>query len=72
MIYNDHKPLEQIFRKPLLSAPMRIQNMMLKLQWYDIDLHYRKGKEMHISDALSRAYLPHQTSDINDIEIQDN
>ena len=72
VIYNDHKPLEQIFRKPLLSAPMRIQNMMLKLQWYDIDLHYRKGKEMHISDALSRAYLPHQTSDINDIEIQDN
>ena len=51
VIYNDHKPLEQIFRKPLLSAPMRIQNMMLKLQWYDIDLHYRKGKEMHISEC---------------------
>ena len=26
---------------------------------------------MHISDALSRAYLPNQTRDINDIEIQD-
>ena len=72
VIYSDHKPLEQIFCKPLLSAPMCIQNMMLKLQWYDIDLHYWKGKEMHISDALPRAYLPHQTSDINDIEIQDN
>ena len=46
--------------------------MMLKLQWYDIDLQYRKGKEMHISDTLSRLYLPHQTSDIYDIEIQDN
>ena len=72
VIYNDHKPLEQIFCKPLLSAPMRIQNMMLKLQWYDIDLHYRKRKEMQFSDALSRAYLPHQTRDIYDIEIQDN
>ena len=27
---------------------------------------------MHISDAMSRAYLPHQTSDINDIEMRDN
>ena len=73
VIYNDHKPLEQIFRKPLLSAPMRIQNMMLKLQWYDIELRYRKGTEMHVSDALSRAYLPCQTSDlINDNDIMDN
>ena len=39
VIYSDHKALEQIFGNPLLSAPMRIQNMMLKLQWYDIDLH---------------------------------
>ena len=73
VIYNDHKPLEQIFRKPLLSAPMRIQNMMLKLQWYDIELRYRKGTEMHVSDALSRAYLPCQTSNpINDNDIMDN
>lgn len=71
IVYNDHKPLEQIFAKPLLSAPMRIQNMMLKLQWYDIELHYRKGKEMHVSDALSRAYIPCRVSEVNDIDIND-
>ena len=57
IIHNDHKPLEQIFKKPLLAAPLRIQKMMLKLQWYDIQVCYRKGKDMKISDALSRAFF---------------
>ena len=30
--------------------------MLLRLQKYDIDLQYKKGREMHIADALSRAY----------------
>lgn len=37
---------------------MRLQNVMLQLQWYDLTIKYRKGKNMHVSDALSRAYLP--------------
>ena len=28
-VYNDHKPLEQILKKPLLAAPMRLQRMIL-------------------------------------------
>ena len=64
-IFNDHRPLEQIFSKPLLSAPMRIQKMLMKLQWYDLKIRYRKGKEMYISDALSRAFLP--TNNVSDI-----
>lgn len=31
-VFNDHKPLEMIFQKPLASAPMRLQKMLLKLQ----------------------------------------
>ncbi|KAJ8377065.1 hypothetical protein SKAU_G00076480 [Synaphobranchus kaupii] len=31
-VYNDHKPLEDIYKKPLLSTPMRIQRMRLSLQ----------------------------------------
>jgi hypothetical protein len=31
--------------------------MMIRLQWYDINVRYRKGTMMHISDALSRAYI---------------
>uniref|UniRef100_A0A2C9L5T5 Integrase catalytic domain-containing protein n=1 Tax=Biomphalaria glabrata TaxID=6526 RepID=A0A2C9L5T5_BIOGL len=57
-VNNDHKPLEQIFKKLLLSAPMRIQKMSIRLQWYDLKVCYRKGKEMFISDTLSRAHLP--------------
>ena len=30
--------------------------MLLRLQKYDIELVYRKGKEMFIADTLSRAY----------------
>ncbi|XP_060077661.1 uncharacterized protein K02A2.6-like [Ylistrum balloti] len=56
-VYNDHKPLEQLFKKSLLSAPMRIRKMMIRLQWYDITVIYRKGKEMQVSDTLSRAFL---------------
>ena len=57
-VYNDHKPLEQILKKPLLAAPMRLQRMLLNLQWYDLIVKYRKGKEMYLPDTLSRAYLP--------------
>ena len=30
--------------------------MMMQLQAYDIKVIYKKGKEMHVADALSRAY----------------
>ena len=40
-VYSNHKPLETLFNKPLLSTPMRIQKMMIKLQWYDITVKYR-------------------------------
>ena len=32
--------------------------MIMRLQKYDIEVHYEKGTEMHIADFLSRAYLP--------------
>lgn len=58
IVYNDHKPLEQIFKKPLLSAPLRLQRMFLRLQCYDLDIKFMPGKELLVADALSRAYLP--------------
>lgn len=61
MVYNDHKPLEMIFKKPLLSAPMRLQRMLLSLQWYDLKMSYRKGAEMQLADTLSRAYIPNES-----------
>ena len=52
-VYSDHKPLETLFNKPLLSAPMRIQKMRIKLQWYDITVKYRKGTTMYIPYTLT-------------------
>lgn len=56
-VVSDHKPLAAIFQKPLSKAPRRLQSMMMQLQRYHINLVWLPGKEMHIADCLSRAYL---------------
>ena len=74
IVNTDHKPLETIVKKPLCKAPKRIQGMLLRLLQYDIVINYIKGKEMHIADTLSRAYLAdvadscEQFSQINAVE----
>ena len=54
----DHKPLVSIVRKPLSKAPRRLQNLLLKAMEYDFSLSYKPGKEIPVSDALSRTPLP--------------
>ncbi|KAK5853431.1 hypothetical protein PBY51_007214 [Eleginops maclovinus] len=61
-VQSDHKPLENIVRKPLLSAPKRLQRMMMRIQKYDVDVVYLPGKDMVLADTLSRAYLPECSS----------
>ena len=68
-VESDHKPLEVIFKKPLLSAPKRLQRMLLRLQHYNLDVNYKKGSEMYIADFLSRASLPHSHDKTNDYDI---
>ena len=53
----DHKPLESIFKKPLNTAPMHLQRMLLRLQRYNSRVMYAKGTEMFLVDILSRLYL---------------
>ena len=57
IVHSDHKPLEIIFKRPLASAPRRLQSMMLALQRYTFTVEYRKGSTLHIADTLSRAPL---------------
>ncbi len=57
-VESDHKPLETILKKPLSQVPSRLQKMLMQLQAYDIHLVYKKGSEMYIADALSRAFPP--------------
>ncbi|XP_033756200.1 uncharacterized protein K02A2.6-like [Pecten maximus] len=63
-VESDHKPLQSIFRKPLMLAPPRLQRILLTLQKYDLNVTYKPGKEMLIADHLSRAYLPESKDDI--------
>lgn len=57
----DHKPLVNIWEKPLTSAPPRLQRLFLKLQGYDMTLKYKEGKSLILSDTLSR--LPNPQND---------
>ena len=55
-VETDHKPLESTFKKSLISAPKRLQRMLLRLQKFDLEVTYKKGTEMVLADTLSRAY----------------
>ena len=68
-VQSDHKPLESIMKKPLHMAPRRLQRMLLRLQGYDIDVVYRRGKNMELSDMLSRAYLQ-ESGTLVEIEVE--
>jgi len=74
ILETDHKPLLAIHKKPLASASPRIQRLMLKLLRYDVELQWTPGKDMHIPDTLSRAYLEgdsHQVHSVQD-EVQEH
>lgn len=68
VIQSDHKPLESIMKKPLHQISPRLQRMLLKLQKYELTIKYTKGKDMHVADALSRAFL--NVSDDNSEETE--
>ena len=57
LVNSDHKPLEVIFKKPLLNAPKRLKRMLLRLQKFDMKVVYKQGITLHIADFLSRASL---------------
>ena len=66
-IETDHKPLISIVKKPLNAAPARLQRMLLQLQKYNLQFVYKKGKELYLADALSRAY-PEETPEEAEFE----
>lgn len=56
-VTTDHKRLEAILRKPLATAPARLQRMMLRLQKYDLTVRHKPGKEILVAETLSRLHL---------------
>ena len=55
-VQSDHKPLENILRKPLGTAPSRLQRMLLQLQSYDLNVFYKPGKELLIHCLEPESY----------------
>uniref|UniRef100_A0A8C9UY15 Gypsy retrotransposon integrase-like protein 1 n=1 Tax=Scleropages formosus TaxID=113540 RepID=A0A8C9UY15_SCLFO len=45
---------------------------MLRLQKYNLKVTYRPGKQMHIADTLSRAYLKEHTEELLEEELEIN
>ena len=68
-VENYHQPLKSIFNKPISKAPPCIQRFLLRLYRYDFTLNYTPGKNMVVSDTLSRAYLKDQKPEIPDAEM---
>ena len=57
-VHSDHKPISTIMRKPISAAPPRLSRMLLQLQKYSIDVIHKSGKDIPVSDFLSRSSLP--------------
>lgn len=67
-VESDHQLLELTMRKPLNVAPKRLQCMLLHLQKYSLNVHCKKGNQMHLAGTLSRVYIP---AVVNSSEVQE-
>lgn len=63
-LHTDHKPLEMIWKKPLISAPPRLQRLLIKIQGYKCKIIYKPGASMVLSDTLSRLPNPSMKDDV--------
>ena len=53
MLYTDHKPIENLILKLLIDTTPRVQRLMLRLSQYHINVEYKAGKFLLLSDCLS-------------------
>lgn len=57
-VESDHKPLESIFRKPLLSAPLCLQRLLLAVHEYVLKIECKPGKLMFVADVDNISMTP--------------
>ena len=69
-VLSDHRPLESIMKKDLAKCPKRLQNMLMRLQKYDVNIKYHPGKKMYLADTLSRAFPKEVTSE-NHVDVRE-
>ena len=44
-VYNDHKSLAAVLKKPVEDNPVRLQRMLCRIMGYDVEFKYGKGRE---------------------------
>ena len=69
-VYNDHKPLAAVLKRPVGENPIRLQRMLCRIMGYDLDFMYIKGKDLLIADALSRSLMTNHTRSQREEEIE--
>ena len=69
VVQTDHKPLETILRKPMVTAPLRLQAMILKVSGYDLQVEYLPGKKQMLADTLSRASLDEMPPEDDELQV---
>ena len=69
-VESDHKPLDAIMKKPLHVALLCLQRMLVQLQRVlGITVVYKRGKGLHLADALSRAHLEEYLTNAEQLDI---
>ena len=63
----NHEAIEYMVKSKTKTPTTRLKTLLLKLSEYTIDLKYKKGSEMHTSDALSRLHNLMETPNNKDI-----
>ena len=71
-VESDNKPLEAIMKKPICLhvAPLRLQRMLVQLQRFPrINVVYKRGENLLLADALSRAHLEEQLTNAEQLDV---
>ena len=55
-VESDAKPLSSIAKKPLSSAPLRLQRILLQLQRYDLDIKHVSGRDIPLQTPLAENF----------------